>query len=45
MMYIVRDHDRENFEAKKRLLMNGVAFLNNKHGEDVVELTFGRFLL
>ena len=38
MMYIIRDHDKEKFEQKKKLMMNAVAYMNVKHGENVVEL-------
>lgn len=36
--YIIRDHDREKFEAKKALMKNIVDFLNAKYGEGTVEL-------
>ena len=39
MMYIVRDHDREKFEAKKRLMLSAASYLNQKHGNDVVDVT------
>ncbi len=32
MAYIIRDHDKEKFEAKKDLLINIVEHLNNKYG-------------
>ncbi len=32
MAYIIRDHDREKFEAKKKLIKDSVDYLNNKHG-------------
>ena len=34
---IIRDHDREKFEAKKALLQRIVAFLNDKYGAGTVE--------
>jgi len=37
MGYIIRDHDRAKFEAKKELITEIVAFLNKKYG-DVVKL-------
>ena len=37
--YIVRDHDREKFEAKKEALAAAADFLNRKYGEGTVELT------
>lgn len=33
--YIIRDHDRQKFEAKKQLIHEIAAFLNKKHGERV----------
>ena len=30
--YIIRDHNRDNFESKKSMLINTVDFLNNKYG-------------
>jgi tripeptide aminopeptidase len=36
--YIVRDHDREKFEAKKEYLARVVELLNRKHGEGVITL-------
>ena len=35
--YIIRDHSRELFEAKKRLLQETVDFLNKKYG-DIITL-------
>lgn len=35
---IVRDHDKENFENRKRTVQENVETLQNKYGEDVVEL-------
>ena len=37
MGYIIRDHDRTKFEAKKELLTSVVEFLNKKYG-DVVKI-------
>lgn len=34
--YIVRDHDREKFEARKQALLNYAAQLNEKYGEGTV---------
>ncbi|QRN82500.1 peptidase T [Chloroflexota bacterium] len=39
MAYIIRDHDREKFEAKKQLIQSAVDFINQKYGETVIELT------
>ncbi|MBG0786716.1 MAG: peptidase T [Anaerolineaceae bacterium] len=39
MAYIIRDHDREKFEAKKKLIQSAVDFINQKYGEKVIELT------
>ncbi|MBR0444228.1 MAG: peptidase T [Clostridia bacterium] len=38
MKYIVRDHDRELFEAKKQLLISACAFMNEKYGSGTVTL-------
>lgn len=37
--YIIRDHDREKFEQKKRYFLSAGAFLNEKYGEGTVEIT------
>ncbi len=39
MEYIIRDHSREKFEAKKRYLVGVVDFLTKKYGEGVITLT------
>lgn len=36
LSYIVRDHDRETFEARKQALLNYAAQLNEKYGEGTV---------
>lgn len=36
LSYIVRDHDREKFEARKQALLNYAAQLNEKYGEGTV---------
>ncbi len=36
--YIIRDHDRNLFEQKKKLFLDTVAFLNRKYGEGTVEV-------
>ena len=38
MEYIIRDHSREKFEAKKVFLTDAVAFLNRKYGQEVITL-------
>lgn len=38
MEYIIRDHSREKFEAKKVFLTDAVAFLNRKYGQEVIAL-------
>ncbi|MBR5804989.1 MAG: peptidase T [Clostridia bacterium] len=38
MKYIVRDHDRELFEAKKQLLISACSFMNEKYGSGTVTL-------
>ena len=37
--YIIRDHSREKFEAKKQFMTNVVEFLTKKYGEGVVSMT------
>lgn len=37
--YIIRDHSREKFEAKKRFMESVVALMNEKYGPNVVKLT------
>ena len=37
--YIIRDHDKEKFEARKTLMANVVDFLTKKYGKGVVALT------
>lgn len=39
MEYIIRDHSREKFEAKKRFIAEAVDFLNRKYGEGVIRMT------
>lgn len=36
--YIIRDHDRTKFEAKKAFIVRAVEFLNQKYGTGVVNL-------
>ncbi len=38
MKYIIRDHDHEKFEARKRLMEDAVVYLNRKYGDGCVEL-------
>lgn len=38
MGYIIRDHDREKFEARKRTMEECVKAMNDKYGEGTVEL-------
>ena len=38
MEYIIRDHSREKFEAKKNYLLDVVDFLTKKYGEGVITL-------
>jgi tripeptide aminopeptidase len=38
LQYIIRDHDREKFEAKKALMEKLTAELNEKYGAGTVEL-------
>ncbi len=39
MVYIVRDHDRTKFEAKKQKLVDITLYLNNKYGANTIELS------
>lgn len=39
LQYIIRDHDREQFEKKKNYLEKTALFLNQKYGEKTVNLT------
>ena len=38
LAYIIRDHDRQKFEARKKFLADCVAKMNEKYGEGVVEI-------
>ena len=38
MHYLIRDHDMEQFLAKKELLRQAVAYINLRYGPDTVEL-------
>ena len=38
LKYIIRDHDRAKFEARKDVFRKAVAFLNERYGEERVEL-------
>lgn len=37
--YIIRDHDRENFEGRKAAMERIAAYLNEKYGAGTIELT------
>ena len=37
LVYIIRDHDMEKFEARKVMFANIGAYLNNKYGEGTIE--------
>ena len=37
--YIIRDHDRNKFESKKKLIAAAVSYANEKYGEGTAELT------
>ena len=39
LRYIIRDHDMEKFQEKKRVMEAAAAFINAKYGEGTVELT------
>jgi tripeptide aminopeptidase len=38
MTYIIRDHDREKFEEKKRLIQKAADFINEKYGDNIIDL-------
>ncbi len=38
MTYIIRDHDREKFEEKKRLIQAAADFINLKYGDQVIDI-------
>lgn len=38
IQYIIRDHDKDNFEQKKKLIKKVVEFLNIKYGENTLSL-------
>jgi tripeptide aminopeptidase len=38
MAYIIRDHDREKFDAKKRLMQAAADFINHKYGDRIIDL-------
>lgn len=38
LQYIIRDHDEEKFEARKKLMEQKVAEFNQKHGEKTAEV-------
>lgn len=37
MSYIIRDHDREKFEARKKLFLNAADYINSRYGEGTVK--------
>ena len=38
MTYIIRDHDRQKFETKKRLIQKAADFINEKYGDQIIEV-------
>jgi tripeptide aminopeptidase len=38
MAYIIRDHDREKFEEKKRLIQKAGDYINEKYGDKIIEI-------
>ena len=38
MTYIIRDHDKEKFEAKKQLIQKAVDYINVKYAADIIDL-------
>lgn len=39
MLYIIRDHDRQKFEEKKAMFNEVTRFINQKYGQNTVELS------
>ncbi|MFJ6210440.1 peptidase T [Lysinibacillus sp. NPDC092081] len=39
LSYIVRDHDRQKFEAKKQLILDAAAKIKAQYGEDALSIT------
>ena len=38
LQYIIRDHDKEQFEARKKMMLDLVAEINAQHGKEVIEI-------
>ena len=38
MTYILRDHDRDKFEEKKRLIQKAADYINEKYGDQIIEV-------
>jgi len=38
LMYIIRDHDMAKFRKKNEIMQKAVEFLNNKYGENTIEM-------
>ncbi len=38
LLYIIRDHDMDKFRKKNEIMRNAVEFLNNKYGENTIEI-------
>ncbi|MEI6123612.1 MAG: peptidase T [Bacteroidota bacterium] len=38
LQYIIRDHDKEKFEHKKKFITQAVEYMNNRYGEGVLTL-------
>jgi len=38
MTYIIRDHDREKFEQKKQLITQAAKFINQKYGDEIIDI-------
>ncbi len=38
LQYIIRDHDKEKFEHKKKFITHVVEYMNKRYGEDVLKL-------
>jgi len=39
LSYIIRDHDREEFEKKKKMIASCAEFINHKYGREVIRLS------
>ena len=42
---IIRDHDKNNFERRKKFVADTVGFLNEKYGEGTFELNIKAIII